>query len=582
MVNYHHVRVELYKKLRKSEKVYSSSPIILDEVFGFSISRKINKGVSTLTFKVSNAKNKLFRRLFSGDGSTKVFTLPFSFPADYINEISSYPELFQVYVNGSLKSYPADYTVSGNQLIFSSAPASGHLNIDVRYNIVSSDDLVRIYIWKNSDTYSYADRVVEGIITEPKTDSAANKKYITVYAKGLMNVILSALAPPPLIEKHKCYEHMINILAHINSTNPTRRILGATPEEWESELGNPTKKYDGSEFPDVDYTTAFKNCIECLDDLSSDTYTEDGQYMFWVDYIPERDAYGFFWRPKKEVLPQTTLTKSISATDQTIYVDSTKNWLHNAGFIKIGSEIIKYNGKTSNAFLNCVRGAEGTTATSHSAGETVSGFYEIVYGQQEMLAMSAEQDTDEVINFVIYNVGTAPDGSNVDYLEINTDSVASQFGKWLYYTKTSNTISQIIAKEQNAHPDSFPRDDQGRFTSVYPSSYPYTFTFNALDDNLQELSYKAVAYSDDDYNKIIKTKAHAEARKEVLKLLSLYSGARMRAKITYSFTNKYAIGALALVTLPDLGLYSKKLRIVQIDYDFWTTTLTLEEDYGTI
>ena len=67
----------------------------------------------------------------------------------------------------------------------------------------------------------------------------------------------------------------------------------------------------------------------------------------------------------------TTVATTFSATDTTItLVDASS--LPIAGFITIGSELIAYQNIVGNQILNAWRGQNGTTATSHSSGATVT------------------------------------------------------------------------------------------------------------------------------------------------------------------------------------------------------------------
>jgi hypothetical protein len=65
-----------------------------------------------------------------------------------------------------------------------------------------------------------------------------------------------------------------------------------------------------------------------------------------------------------------TTTPSVSATDTTINLVSTTG-LGSTGFIKIDNETIGYTNISGNQLLNCWRGQNGTTATSHAAGASV-------------------------------------------------------------------------------------------------------------------------------------------------------------------------------------------------------------------
>jgi len=66
----------------------------------------------------------------------------------------------------------------------------------------------------------------------------------------------------------------------------------------------------------------------------------------------------------------TTLSAGISSTDTTITVASAVN-LPDSGFILIGTETIYFGYATGNILYNCARGQNGTTAASHSTGDSV-------------------------------------------------------------------------------------------------------------------------------------------------------------------------------------------------------------------
>ena len=58
----------------------------------------------------------------------------------------------------------------------------------------------------------------------------------------------------------------------------------------------------------------------------------------------------------------TTLSSSVSSTDSTIYVESTKGFPDQYGLFKINNEIITYTGITTNSFTGCVRGFSGISS----------------------------------------------------------------------------------------------------------------------------------------------------------------------------------------------------------------------------
>jgi hypothetical protein len=61
----------------------------------------------------------------------------------------------------------------------------------------------------------------------------------------------------------------------------------------------------------------------------------------------------------------TKLTSSVTDVATTFNVASTEGWLDSDTFT-IDNETVKYNGKTSTTFINCTRGYDDSTASSHA------------------------------------------------------------------------------------------------------------------------------------------------------------------------------------------------------------------------
>jgi hypothetical protein len=67
----------------------------------------------------------------------------------------------------------------------------------------------------------------------------------------------------------------------------------------------------------------------------------------------------------------------LSETDTIVYVADTKRFPDSSRLL-IGKEIVTYDGKLSDRFLNVVRGAFGTTATTHEAGDYLRHLPELI------------------------------------------------------------------------------------------------------------------------------------------------------------------------------------------------------------
>lgn len=93
--------------------------------------------------------------------------------------------------------------------------------------------------------------------------------------------------------------------------------------------------------------------------------------------IPNKNAQGrpiqvWINRQSGESNPTTaTLTSNIDSAVTTIAITGVSQ-LSSAGFIKIGSETIAYSAINGSSLVYCSRGANGTTATAHTAGAAIT------------------------------------------------------------------------------------------------------------------------------------------------------------------------------------------------------------------
>jgi len=88
----------------------------------------------------------------------------------------------------------------------------------------------------------------------------------------------------------------------------------------------------------------------------------------------ETPAYGFgtgYWGGTIPTSVTTTLNGGINSSVTTITVASASAF-PSSGRIDIDTELITYTSKNATQFLGCTRGANGTTAASHSTGVTVT------------------------------------------------------------------------------------------------------------------------------------------------------------------------------------------------------------------
>lgn len=135
----------------------------------------------------------------------------------------------------------------------------------------------------------------------------------------------------------------------------------------------------------------------------------------------------------------TNLSSDISNTTGTITVDDT-TCFPSVGYITIENEAAKCTGKGANTFTGCTRGADGTTAASHVAGDTV--FHAVIAAhhnvlKDEVVAISEWflQDSNEIhIDTTNARVGVSTGSPQVG-LDVNTSVILGGSGSDTFQIK---------------------------------------------------------------------------------------------------------------------------------------------------
>jgi len=356
MVVYNHQRVLVRKKLSDNTWVAPENAIVMKDVVGLKINNNIGKRRDTFSFDARNHNNRLHETFYSGDGTIHDFTLSEGpIPSDLV---SGKGQKVYVYISGVLQA-TSTYTISGSTLSFTSAPATGDRNIRVVFPVLSTGDLLRVYFWKNNDfsglnTLDQRNALfIEGTIIEPKL-SKNGKNKINVRGFGLIDTIFSGTAfsknPTGTNYSHLAIQGVLSFLNNLGG-NEGRQIYGANPEEW-SKTGTTTGvttnklidsaggfnsevlgrvvtnstdgtrtritnvdsgsiltvsedifKTNGDSYyignskttKEISYNSKYRTAIEIIEELSRNSKTGDGQYIYWVEYNTDNDRYDFIW-----------------------------------------------------------------------------------------------------------------------------------------------------------------------------------------------------------------------------------------------------------------------------------------------
>jgi hypothetical protein len=113
-----------------------------------------------------------------------------------------------------------------------------------------------------------------------------------------------------------------------------------------------------------------------------------------------------------------TVSTTTSATATSIPITSLVG-VPNAGFVRIGTELIGYNefsvadGATPAYLLNCVRGQDGTTAAAHATGAAIS------LVQKQSITVWPTPDGSQTYQFVYWRMRRVQDaGSGVNVMDV--------------------------------------------------------------------------------------------------------------------------------------------------------------------
>jgi len=231
LVNRVYSRVEVYKKLDKD--TWSAAGGHIADASNINVREGIGKIKDTFTFRVLNANNNLYRTYHNGDGSTTQFNLrhyPIGKPASgdrYVQEA--------VYVTDVLQTPETDYTIdnTAGTITFTTAPATGTKNIEIRYNVIDTDDKVLIWMWRNklwadmTDAQKNAALVIQGTVTNPLQQIDGSGGMLSVQGKSWMETLFSTPVVCDVVPDTKSSLQIIqnDILPRVHDFNDNRKVF---------------------------------------------------------------------------------------------------------------------------------------------------------------------------------------------------------------------------------------------------------------------------------------------------------------------------------------------------------------------
>lgn len=356
-------------------------------------------------------------------------------------------------------------------------------------------------------------------------------------------------------------------------------------------------RIDGTNFPKIALAKVAKPAYDWIQELSSldstnnfdgrdatlatddsDAPTQDRQMIFWVD-----ESNKFHWIYPKGVLT-TTLDGAINDSVTTISLIDASDFPEN-GSVFIGTERIDYIGKSSNDLTNCTRGANNTTAASHSDGDSVRNAITITEGDTtgpyKLLSFNLTKKTFDIVNFVVFNCGADLYGNGITsyYFEKATKSKSLKDTFKAY----NDFASKIIVEEINA----------GRLTLDNTTTSPFFFNGNRYKETTGDYDggagittdWGTVVTSDSEYNTAVRDQSITKGKEAAQKLTARRGSPRWKGTMEFKF-QRFTPGDLFEFTSTRAGINQQPLRIKTVQYNFTKmgafVTLTVEEDEDTL
>lgn len=506
MSRYYSYRIRIYKFLSNGSYDDDNYIELDNSAETFECKEGINKIKDTFRIKLLNSDNKLYETFHSGDGTTTSFDWYWgTLPRNWVDKL-------EIEIDGVLTT---NYSVSGGTIIFGDAPSSGTNNIKIKYPVCEYEDRVEISQVKNGTSFTNDDLVMAGLVNDVSGDSDDRNRYLIIRGVGLIEILFNTLAfsksydsssgnrtntVPGLIQ---------NVISQVNGLNAGRVI------NW---VGN-TINSEGKSFPQITYYVNYKRSLDIIEELSSDRYTKDGQYYYYVNFNKVTGEFDFYWKPKKFTSVSSTLKEGVDAFK------------------------LKYDlndDKVVNAVIyNC-----GLDPAGHG---------------MEFLHYSSQGNT--------FNGGG---GTKWLYL-----TETSHIGDDILNNEFNAQSSNWETTSGGARKESFPKD------SSYP--YTFTFQDRDPDTLFPTGSAATASDDDGFIDAVrLEAKGRGKAYAKRVTDLYNSAKNTFKITMPFSSTNEYVPGEVIKVTSESFGIYDYDLRILEKSTSKGEIILRVEEDESTI
>lgn len=199
-------------------------------------------------------------------------------------------------------------------------------------------DLVTIWFRRADSSFVDADMVIQGVVQNVPLTMGADSKYVAVKGNDFFEEVFAVQIPVSGLEgKQKTWKELLQALLDRFEFNS--RNLFWDPSNNNAGNGSPAgvgTKSDGSSFPIKEYATNYTPFNEIVEKLTSNEFTGDGQYVYYITTDGTNRYLTIRHRQESTVLSPTlgafvegTMTESISVDRDS---DATVNFVvFNAG-----------------------------------------------------------------------------------------------------------------------------------------------------------------------------------------------------------------------------------------------------------
>lgn len=199
---------------------------------------------------------------------------------------------------------------------------------------------------------------------------------------------------------------------------------------------------------------------------------------------------------------------------------------------------------------------------------------------------------DGVVNVVIANVGNDCYGNGQEYLYYDF-TITGYGSRWKYVSETSTIAQNIIKGEFENNQTYYDTGDEDEPTSNFPNNYNnsgsgyWNFQFVprvSISDATYTTNADKNVTTDKAFNKVIRIESFWQGKAATQRYINLFSNPRFKATLFFPYTSDVTpvLGDVYELTFPSFALNNRKLRLIQVQKEFYGQQWILEEDEKTL